>query len=350
MTVRYPVDDLRTLAADMLGRAGAEPAKARIVADILVEGELLGHDTHGLALLGPYVEALRSGSMAGRGEPEVVADKPAALVWDGKRLPGPWLTVTAIETALERARKLGTASVAIRRAHHIACLAAYLEAPARAGYLIEILSSDPSVASVAPYGGTRAVFTPNPIAVGIPTSGEPILIDVSTSVTTNGMSNRLKAAGKTFEHAWLLDNRGRPANDPAVFDTTPPGTIQLLGGIDAGHKGYGLTLFVEAATSALAGYGRADGETGWGASVLVRISDAEAFGGRDAFDRQMDWIAKACLDCDPVDPARPVRLPGARGLALKREALARGLALNPLVATGLTKVLAGAGLAMPPPA
>ena len=49
---------------------------------------------------------------------------------------------------------------------------------ADAGLVVEILSSDPSVATVAPYGGTRPTFTPNPLAFGIPTGGDPIMIDI----------------------------------------------------------------------------------------------------------------------------------------------------------------------------
>jgi len=231
---------------------------------------------------------LDKGELVGSGEIAVLSDRPAALLWDGNRLPGPWVTLQAIATASERARAAGAASVVIRRSGHIACLAAYLEAPARDGLMVEIYSSDPSVASVAPFGGKRAVFTPNPLAIGIPTSGDPVMIDISTSITTNGMSERLQAAGNRFPGKWLLDNEGAPTDDPAVFSDGPKGTIQLLGGVDAGHKGYGLTLMVEAMTGGLAGYGRADGEDRWGATVMVRITDTTAFGGRAAFDRQLD--------------------------------------------------------------
>ena len=112
----------------------------------------------------------------------------------------------------------------------------------------------------------------------------------------------------------------------------------MLGGLDAGHKGYGLTLMVEAMTGGLAGYGRADDEHGWGATVMIRVTDPEAFGGRAAFDRQLDWLADACIETPPVDDERPVRLPGWRGLERKREALESGLRLNPTVLDGLRRL------------
>lgn len=162
---------------------------ATVVANTLVEGDLLGHDTHGLALLAGYLKELQSGSMTASGSHTVVSDKPAASVWDGQRLPRPWLIEQGLDMLMPRARELGVASLAIRRSQHIACLAVYLRRSAQAGFLILLASSDASTASVAPSGGTRAVFTPNPIAVGYPCSNSNVLIDISASITTKGMSN-----------------------------------------------------------------------------------------------------------------------------------------------------------------
>ena len=130
-----------------------------------------------------------------------------------------------------------------------------------------LMSSDPATGSVAPHGAIAGRFTPNPIAAGFPTDGLPVLIDISASTTTNGLVSRLNRAGKgeRLPGPWLVDNRGDASDDPAVFLTDPPGAILPLGGMDLGHKGFGLALLVEALTSALAGHGRADGEKRWGA-------------------------------------------------------------------------------------
>jgi L-lactate dehydrogenase len=343
----YNPADLMNWASSLFQARGTDVDKADIVARILVEADLLGHDTHGLALLGPYLRKIDQGILKPTGTYDIVSDRPAVMLWDGGGLPGPWLTYRAIEAAAGRARELGTATITIRRSGHIACLAAYLEEPARQGFVVEIYSSDPSVASVAPYGGKRAAFTPNPVAIAIPTSDDPILIDVSTSITTNGMSARLQSQGKRFAGNWLLDNDGKPTNDPAVFDTDPPGTIQLLGGTDAGHKGYGLTLLVEAMTGGLAAYGRAERPTDWGATVMVRVTDPAAFGGLAGFNHQLDWLANACRENPPIDATRPVRLPGERGLALKRDAQKSGLRLNPLVLQDIEKLATETKIALP---
>ena len=349
MSERHEPEALGDFAQELLQKAGLPEAMARDVAEVLLEGDLLGHDTHGLQLLGPYLAELERGDMSKDGEPVVLSEHTCVTSWDGGRLPGPWLVRRAMAWAVPRARQHGQASVAIRRSHHIACLAAYLEEVARSGLMMIIACSDPSVASVAPFGGTQAVFTPNPLAIGIPTGGDPVMIDISASITTNGMSNRMKAAGEKGEHDWWLDALGQPSNDPAVLATQPPGTILPLGGLDAGHKGYGLALMIEALTAGLAGHGRADVSEGWGATVYVQIMDPAAFAGIGPFTWQTDWLVDACQKNVPRDSQHPVRLPGHRGLARKAGQLEQGVQLHPGIMPQLKTWASKLNVKMPSP-
>ena len=346
MTPFHP-DALRAYAAALLRAAGLAVDRADTVAEVLVEGDLLGHDTHGLAQLPGYLGALAGGTMAAAGEPVAVADRPAAVLWDGRRLPGPWLVTQAIALATGRARQHGTCTVVIRRSHHIACLAAYGERAARHGMVLLLASSDPSVASVAPHGGVRALMTPNPLAAAFPTADDPVLMDISTSTTTNGLTGRLRGQGRLLDHPWLLDNGGQPTRDPAALFTDPPGAILPLGGLDQGHKGFALGLLVEALTAGLGGFGRADPAEGWGAAVFVQILDPAAFGGADAFTRETGWLADAARATPPLPGGPPVRLPGARGLALKRAAGAEGVRLHLSILPALAPWAARLGVAPP---
>src|SRR5262249_19634540 len=237
---RYRAADLVQYATRLFAAAGCDGDKPQLIAAGLVEADLLGHTTHGLALAAAYLRDLANGTMTPRGEPEVVADRGAAITWDGRRLPGVWLAAKAVDLAADRAGTHGIAAVTIRRSHHIGCLAAFLERATDRGRMVIVASSDPAVATVAPFGGRTAVLTPNPIAVGIPTDGDPILIDISASITTNAMSDRLRREGKRFPGSWALDASGRPTDDPGALFTDPPGTILPTGGSDHGHKGYGL--------------------------------------------------------------------------------------------------------------
>ncbi|MEO1090106.1 MAG: Ldh family oxidoreductase [Pseudomonadota bacterium] len=347
MTDRHPAAALVALARVLLEDAGLEPAKAAVVAEVLVEADLLGHDTHGLQLLLPYLGALDAGTMTASGAVDVVSDRGAVALWDGRWLPGVWLTAAAVDEAVARAGRYGTATITIRHSHHIACLAAFLERATRHGMMVHLASSDPSAASVAPHGGRRAVMTPNPIGIGIPTADEPILIDVSTSITTNGMSGRLAKEGRRFDHPWLVDASGNATDDPTVLQADPRGAILPVGGLDHGHKGYALGLWVEAMTQALGGFGRADAPDRWGAAVFVQVTDPRAFAGDEAFRRQSDWLAAACRATPTAPDTEAVRLPGERALAHKRAALVDGVALYPGILEGLRAETVRRGLDWP---
>ena len=344
---RYRADALVAFAHALLTKAGVRDDIAKDVASVLVDGDLLGHTTHGLALLPGYLGELEKGTMAKSGEPRVVNQRPAAQTWDGLRLPGPWLTLRAFDAATAMAQTYGTGTVVIRRAHHIACLAAYLKRVTDRGMAGLLYCSDPSACSVAPFGGISPVFTPNPMAAGIPTSGDPILLDISASYTTNGLTQRLWKAGEQLPHPWIQDAQGNATTDPAVLFNDPKGTLLPLGGLDAGHKGYALALLIEASTAALAGFGRADPSEGWGATVFVQVLDPAAFGGSAEYTRQTDWLADACHRATPRPGGPAVRLPGENGMKRHREQSDRGVALFPAIMPTLAPWSDKLGVGMP---
>lgn len=267
--------------------------------------------------------------MTKTGEPKTLSDHGSALVWDGGYLPGPWLVRRAIDAARARLVEHPTATVVIRRSHHIGCLQAYLKPVTDLGLLILLTCSDPSTGGVAPHGGVESRITPNPIAFGFPTDGEPVLIDVSLSTTTNAMTKRVFDEGGRLPGPWLVDADGRPSDDPAVLFGTRPGALLPLGGLDLGHKGFAMALVVEALTSGLAGHGRADEPKQWGASLFLQLIDPEGFAGRDAFRREMRRLAELCRTT-PVPPGRPkVRLPGEEALKRRTRQLREGVELHP---------------------
>jgi LDH2 family malate/lactate/ureidoglycolate dehydrogenase len=349
MSSRYDAQVLIRFATTLLQRTGLDPEMSGAVAEILVEGDLLGHTTHGLQLLAPYLGELESGSMAKSGSPLVLADFPAAVTWDGRHLPGPWLTLQAIALAVERAKINGTCTVVIRRSHHIACLAAYLKRVTDQNLMVILTCSDPRPASVAPHGGRRAIYTPDPIAAGWPTGGDPVILDVSLSIAPNGLINRLHAEGRKLPGPWVIDHEGNPSDDPAVIFAQPPGALLPVGGIDHGHKGYALGLLAETLTSGLAGHGRADPHEGWTANVYLQVFNPALYGGAENFLRQTAWLSAACHDTPPRPGFDRVRLPGEAGLRRREAYLKNGLELYPAIMPALAPWAEKLAVAPPAP-
>jgi L-lactate dehydrogenase len=235
------VPRLEAFVCSLFEAAGLDADKAATLAQLLVLTDAMGRRTHGLAMVPLYLAELAQGTMAKSGEPEVVKQRGVVALWDGGYLPGQVVVARAIDWAVSRAADNGIAAVTIRRSHHIGCLAALALRAVEQGFVALIANSDPAGARVAPYGGTEALFTPDPFAIGYPGTPNPVLVDICASITTTSMTRQKAAEGTTFAQPWLLDHEGRPTTDPRVLEhSTPRGSLQLIGGLDHGHKGFGL--------------------------------------------------------------------------------------------------------------
>jgi LDH2 family malate/lactate/ureidoglycolate dehydrogenase len=351
MTIKssVPLYDVQAMVAatvQLFLGAGLNEDKASAVARTLVDANCMGHATHGLALAPMYLDALAKGGMTRDGAPEVVADRGACVTWRGRKLPGPWLVSQALDLALARVHTYGTVTVVLSDSHHIGALAAYLPRATERGYMVILASSVPSVRGVAPFGGTRSVLTPNPVAAGIPTDGDPILIDVSASITTINMTRQYAEQGLRYPGQWALDGQGRPTDDPAAL-LDGSGTLLPAGGLDHGHKGYAWALLAEALSQGLAGFGRADEPSGTSQSLFLQVIDPEAFGGVAAYRRQMDWTASACRATPPLRAADTVRVPGERAMALRRAAYSDGVPLSASIIQNLEPWASPLGVGQP---
>lgn len=332
--MRHRPEALAGFAGALFRVAGMDQGKAESIGRILVLTDMMGRRTHGLAQCGNYLAEVAKGGMATDGVPEVLRDTGATVVWDGGYRPGLWLVEQAMALGFERLAAHGTFTLAMRRSHHIGCLAALAKQATDRGLFVMLASSGPHSKIVAPFGGKQALFSPNPFAVGFPAGATPVLVDISASITTVSMTRQKAAAGELFDRPWLLDAEGQPTREPRAMEGGG-GSLMLLGGEDAGHKGFGLALMVEALTQGLAGHGRRDAPGRWGASVYLQLIDPEAFAGREAFADQMAFLADACRSNDPIDPSRPVRLPGDAAARLMAEAERDGLELPDTVVGSL---------------
>lgn len=346
---KYNYRDLIRFSQKLLVHSGLPEDRAKLVSEMLVEADLMGHTTHGLQLLTPYASELVKGDMTTDGDPEIIHDSGGAISWDGRYLPGPWLVRKAMDEAVNRIKTTPVVTVTLRNSHHIGCLAVYPEIVTRRGLIMILACSDPRNKTVAPYGGLTGVYSPNPVAAGFPTEKDPIIFDISMSTTTNGLVMRKEKEGKKLDQPWLLNNDGKPTDDPGSFFEKPPATILPLGSSDLGYKGFALGILVEVLTNALGGLGRSDMPNRWGASVFMQIIDPEAFGGLAHFKKEMQFFAQRSLASEPVNKSRPVRLPGQRALKLKRDQIENGVELHPAVWKSLKELSDKYAISLPAP-
>lgn len=323
------VENVLGAAAALLKAAGLTDDQARAVAGNLVEADLLGHRTHGLRMLPVYLDRLASQEMVSAGEIEVLTDHGASFSWRTPRLPGAWVMERLFEEALRRSADHPVVTATLAGCGHVGALQTWMEKPARQGRLGLLMVTDPGVASMAPPGGLDAVTTSNPIAACIPTRGEPVLIDTSTSLVSNSAVASHAAAGRRLGGPWLIDNQGRASDDPTVVTAAdPPGTLMPIGGEDFGYKGFAIGLLVEAFALALGGYGRDQATLRGGQGIFLQLIDPAAFGGGQAgFLAATTALVQRCHASRPA-PGAAVRLPGERALREKARQLREGLDID----------------------
>ena len=343
---RYTSTALIDTTRQLFTAAGLDDGIAQVVAEILVEADLLGYSTHGLQFVPAYMAALEAGKWATSGEPEIVNDSGAALRIDGRALPGQWVTVNALQLALERTKTHPVVTVAIGKCHNISCLATYCRRAALQGVMAIVAASAPSNAVVAPAGGRAPRLSTSPIAAGIPSKPHPILFDTATSATTNRAIERAKREGADLPFPSLVDADGNPTTDPNAIYTDPPGAILPMGGLETGHKGYLISILIEALTSGLSGWGRADDES-FGNTVFLQLLNPAAFGGLGAFTEETAHLADSCRNAAPMAGNDAVRMPGDKAQAMWDDQSAGGVELHPEILPRMQPLLDKYGIAPP---
>lgn len=345
---RYSHTALIEATAALFARAGLDGAIAQTVAEILVEADLLGYDTHGLQFVPAYLAGIEAGRIAKQGEPEILRDSGNGVLLDGRGLPGQWTVVRALDLAMARIADNAVVSVSIRGSGNIACLATYMRRAVEAGYLA-LLATSGTATAVAPHGGRAGRFSTNPIALGAPAEGGPILIDMSTASTTNRMLERTRRAGKRLPQPWLVDKDGALSDDPAVVLDEPKGAILPVGGDELGHKGFAFAIMVEILATGLAGQARDKTLTAGDCNVYLQLIDPDSFGGGARFRAEIGAFAAACRDTPARDGHDTVRMPGDRAMACYAAQLADGVALHPEVVERMIPCFKKYGVPAPMP-
>ncbi|HLI26148.1 MAG TPA: Ldh family oxidoreductase [Chloroflexota bacterium] len=303
---------------------GTSAAEAAAMADVLTEADLRGHGSHGLIRVPLNVDLLRTGWCRAQAQPRIVQERGAAALLDGDRALGPYAATLAAREALARARRGGAAAIALNHCGHIALAGYYVELLAREGVVGVLFAK--SEAHVHPWGGVERQIGTNPIAVAVPTTGDPFLLDMSVGATSFGKLREAAIAGRPLPEGWAVDATGTPTTDPrAAAAITPVG----------GAKGYGLGLAVELLGGLLTGVGAgpmrdARGWTQhWG--TLLLALDPAVFVDPAGFRAAVSAYLAQVKGSRRAPGVAEILVPGERSYRTRRERLAHGVEIADVV-------------------
>jgi hydroxycarboxylate dehydrogenase B len=255
-TMKITADRLRTVTSSIFHAAGCQMEEAERVASHLVEANLVGHDSHGVIRVPPYIQWLKAGKVLANKSIQVVFENDAIAVVDGQSGFGQTIGEQAMRLGIDKCARHGVAVIALRNTGHLGRIGDWPLMAAEAGKLsLHFVNTSGAGILVAPFGGINRRLSANPIAAGVPVAGAaPMILDMSACTIAEGKIKVAFNKGVQVPEDCIIDSKGKPTTDPKVFYEDPPGAILSI----AGHKGYGLAVVCEVLAGALTGGGCSD--------------------------------------------------------------------------------------------
>ena len=305
---RVSLDNLLRTSRGVLLALGLSEADADAVVDTIEYANGHGVPTHGAGRLPLYAKNIATGVIDPHAVPEVVVDSGAVGVVDGHDALGQVAAKRAMELALAKCREHGVGMVAVRNSNNFGTAGFYGAWAANEGCGAIIMAN--ASPAMAPTGGSKALFGTNPICMAMPgtEAHAPVVLDMATTVVARTKIRSAAKEGAEIPEGWATDAQGSPTTDA---QTALDGTLLPIGG----HKGYGLSLFVDLfagmlAQGAFAGDVVALSKTGTpsrNGHVFI-VFDVSRFMDKDAYAASMDTLVARVKAC-----GEDVLLPGERG-------------------------------------
>ncbi len=319
-------DDLHATVVAIGSALGMPEADARTLADTLVEADLRGVHTHGVAALPGYARRLRGGGANPVPRVRIAHRRGVISIVDADHGLGQVGSRFAMERAIEAARASGIGAAAVRNSSHFGA-AAFYAAMALPHDMIGFATTSAGN-RIAPIGGRTPVVGNNPFAWAIPAATErPIILDMAQSVVAAGKIGMAARKGEKIPLGWALDAQGRPTDDPLA------GVAGLLVPI-GGPKGFGLALIVDILCGALSGaaLGRElakphQPDTPSQIGHFFMAIDVASFTDAESFKVRVDGMIRQIHESEPASPGTPLYVPGEIEWRLRERRLSDGIPL-----------------------
>ena len=326
--IHLSVADARDLAEGALRGVGYDDGEARIIADHVIDAALCGYEYSGLAKI---LNIPESGHFKLPRRPiKVMRETDVSLAFDGGNNVGMLALYYAAEATIKKAAAHGIALVSVTDAWMSGRSAYYVEMIAKAG-LVAIHTASSS-RLVAPPGGVKAVLGTNPIAIAIPSSRGPIVLDMGTSAFMMTEVLLRERLGEPLPAGVAIGPGGEPTTDAGLARR---GALLPFGG----YKGFGLALMIQA-LGVLAGSG-SEHESDYG--YLFIAFRADLLGPADVFNHRVTELIERVKATPRQRGIDEIRIPSERAFRTRERALRDGIAIDRLVFDALVALRAREG-------
>jgi uncharacterized oxidoreductase len=334
---------LTELVSAIMRRAGCGEQEADTVARRLVDSNLVGHDSHGVLRVGKYLEWMREGWLLANQAPTIAFESEAIAIVDGNRGFGQVVGEFAGRLGIAKAGRIGIALVGLRNCGHLGRVGDWAELAAEAGQVSLHFLNTSGAQRVAPFGGSDRRLSTNPITIGVPIAGgDPIIVDMTTSMAAEGKLMVALNRGESVPEGWIIDKHGRPTTRPQDF--YDGGALLTVGA----HKGSGLSIVTDLLAGAIStGRSSDPGDTVLRNNMLSIYIAPEVYDTEHAIQREAARFVAWVKDSPPARAGAPVLLPGEIERTTRAGRLARGVPLDETTWSDLLAAAASVGIAAP---
>ena len=355
MRVAAPL--IREQLVSVLRAWGMGEAHAATTADMMLETDLRGVDSHGISMLPTYDRELRAGRLNMRPQFKTLREGPSMALIDADASLGHPVAVHAMNLAVDKCRESAVAVVSVVNSHHFGAAGCYSRIAAERGVIGMVTSATRGV-SMVPTFAAEPVMGTNPLAFAAPARrNPPFQLDMATTTVAAGKVKVYKLNHEPLPPGWVVDDKGQPVTDPEeafkyVFER-PEGGITPLGGPKeaGGHKGYGLAVMVHILGGVLAGasFSPLRNRTQKPSDPhnlghFFMALDPRAFRGAGEFEADLDQVIDTLHAAKRADPAQPVLVAGDPEMATRAERLRDGVPVPDDLLVQLRAVAASAGV------
>jgi LDH2 family malate/lactate/ureidoglycolate dehydrogenase len=303
------VEKARAATEALFRHAGLDDEGATQCADVLITNDLRGNESHGISnQLRNYMRWYAEGRQKPRPNIRVLRETDTTALIDADQALGIHAAPGAMRLAIEKAKKHGTATVALIHAGHLGG-AGYHASPAAQQNMIGQAMAGPGGNQTVPTFGAEPRFGTHPIAWSAPARNQaPFLFDVATTQVAANKIGLARRVGAELEPGWITNEDGEPIMERVI---APPKFHQLpLGGTreNGSHKGYGLMAMIDIMCNTMTGVG-AGFLTGGGGQMFV-ATDIEAFTDLETYFDWMDKFLEGLQNTRPAKGHERVLYPG----------------------------------------
>jgi hydroxycarboxylate dehydrogenase B len=324
----FTPDYLRKVGTDIFIGCGAPPDEAAIVADDLVESNLLGYDSHGIIRCETYVEFVVNKKVLPGAPFRVLKETPVTATVDCGLNFGQVSATKMAEIACEKAAHSGMAYIVCKNGCHVGRLGSYVQKVADRGMFGIATSNNRKIGHVvAPWGGREGRLGTNPFAYAAPTKSWPVVLDMSTCMIAEGKVYLAQQEGKSVPPGCVQDVNGNPTTDPNVYFGPPHGTVLTLGAPQFGYKGFGLSMMMEIMGGIMAGEDATEHQPGFN-SFSVIVVDPDFYCGRDLFRELVDRFCDYQMSAAPAPGFKEVVVPGVYDFRMREKRMAEGIPVD----------------------